>query len=138
MVSATAPLPAALPTEESTGEPAGASAEERGNTRIDSRVVERIAAVAAAEVDGVVAGGRRLSGSLPGGQGATRVQAAVTGTRATVRAVVTLTYPISVREVTRRLQVHVSDRVTRLTGLRVGTVDVQVRALASEVAARVR
>ncbi|MEV4746057.1 Asp23/Gls24 family envelope stress response protein [Streptosporangium sp. NPDC049248] len=96
-------------------------AELRGRTDISDRVVSRIAAGAAREVARVRKVGERGPLSLRGG-----TRAAVDGTLATLRLDVTMEYPAPIREVADEVRRHVAERVTTLTGMDVGHIDIDV------------
>ncbi|GAA1275166.1 hypothetical protein GCM10009677_30720 [Sphaerisporangium rubeum] len=113
--------------------PAGIRApEERGRTRISGKVLERIAATAAAEVDEAGRAVRRVLG-VPVGHDTTsappRVSGHIDGGLAMLRIHLSVAYPAPVREVTRRVRDHVTDRVHALTGLDVRQVDIDVDRL---------
>lgn len=92
------------------------AAAERGTTVVSDRAVRRIAGRAAQEV---------TSGTARETEGA----ASVRGGRADVGVKVALPFPAPLAETTRRLQAHVTDRTSELTGLRVGTAHVHITKL---------
>lgn len=106
--------------------------EERGRTRISGKVLERIAATAAAEVDEAGRAVRRVFG-VPVGHDTTsappRVSGHIDGGLAMLRIHLSVAYPAPVREVTRRVRDHVTNRVHALTGLDVRQVDIDVDRL---------
>ena len=103
--------------------------EQRGITEIADRVVERIAARAVAEVDDAQGPARKLLGLRVPGAAAPRVSVLIDGRLATVRLAIEVRYPAPIRQVTRRVREHVSDRVGELTGLDVRHVDIDIPAL---------
>ncbi|ASU85788.1 hypothetical protein CDO52_25965 [Nocardiopsis gilva YIM 90087] len=108
----------------------GAAAHGHGSTTIPERVVTKIAARAAAEVPGVgeVSGGLgRLVGA---GAGPARVTVRLSGREAertaTIRLGIAVRYPRPAATTARRVREHVAHTVERLTGIRVGRVDIEV------------
>ncbi|KAB2347010.1 Asp23/Gls24 family envelope stress response protein [Actinomadura rudentiformis] len=102
---------------------------DHGTTEIDDRVIVAIACRAAAETPGI--GG--VHGRFPGhrrGEGRPRGWTAAEGDLVSPRVRISVDYPASVREVTRRARTRIRDQVRALTGLRVGPVDIEVAALA--------
>jgi len=63
------------------------------------------------------------------GAAAPRVSVLIDGRLATVRVAIEVRYPAPIRQVTRRVREHVSDRVGELTGLDVRHVDIDIPAL---------
>lgn len=116
---------------------ASAPATSRGRTTVDPHAVERIAARALTEVDGVGGTARTMLG-IAVGAGApdrdARVSAQVTGTETALSVRMSVAYPTSVREATRRARQHLTDRVGGLTGLTVSSVDITVTELYRDVA----
>ncbi|CAM4060653.1 Asp23/Gls24 family envelope stress response protein [Nocardiopsis rhodophaea] len=113
-----------------TGPRAGAAATERGSTSISERVVTKIAARTAAEVAGVgeVSGGLgRLFGA---GAPSTRVTVRLSGREAertaTIRLGIAVRYPLPAATTAQHVREHVADTVERLTGIRVGRVDIEI------------
>jgi uncharacterized alkaline shock family protein YloU len=102
----------------------------RGWTEIAARVPERIAGRTIAEADEASGVSRRVLG-VPIGRrrAAPRVQARIDGNLVILRVTVSVVYPAPVRQVAGRLRERVTARITELTGLRVGQVDVDVTAL---------
>lgn len=106
--------------------------EARGRTQIADRVPERITRRMIAEADAAGGIARRILGVRigRGGQAAPpRVQARIDGNLVTLRVAVSVVYPAPVRQVAGQLREQVMARVTELTGLRVGQVDVDVITL---------
>jgi uncharacterized alkaline shock family protein YloU len=101
----------------------------RGSTEVTSRAVERIASRALAEVDDVSASPRRVLGVPLGRRPAEGVSAWVDGGMAMITLRVSVTYPVSVREASRRLRAHVRTVVGRLTGLDVRQIDIEIARL---------
>lgn len=108
---------------------AGADPGERGDLIIDDRVVERISAQAALEVPDVYGLPRRRRDGEPVRTNPPKARARVTDDQAAVRLQVAVRWPAGVRTVTEALRARVRQRVSELTGLRVGTLDVTVSAL---------
>jgi uncharacterized alkaline shock family protein YloU len=102
---------------------------DRGRTTLSDRVVDKIAARAALEVDHVHGVSRGIAGSVLNADPAVGVTAAIDGHLAQLRLVVEVDYPVSLRDVTRQLRSHVSDRVRQLCDITVTDVDVRVAAL---------
>ncbi|GAB1509228.1 Asp23/Gls24 family envelope stress response protein [Actinophytocola sp. KF-1] len=109
----------------------------RGRTTVDPAAVERIAAHALTEVDGVGGAARTMLGIAVGAgapdRGA-RVSADVTGAETALSVRMSVAYPTSVRDATRRARQHLIDRVGGLTGLRVSSVDITVTELYRDAA----
>lgn len=108
------------------------SPESRGRTQIAARVPERITSRMIAEADAAGGLARRILGVRVGrdGQAAPpRVQARIDGNLVTLRVAVSVAYPAPVRQVVGQLREQVMARVSELTGLRVGQVDVDVVTL---------
>ena len=114
---------------------------DRGRTRIEPAVVEKIAAEAVREVDDATGSARTLLGmSLSATDESTdaQVSAHVDGDTATVEVTMTVIYPASVREVTRRTRSHITDRVRALAGVQVREVDITVAGMTVVTAAPAR
>lgn len=112
----TSTAPGTAPGERSTTP--GAAPGERGTTTVADRAVRRIAQRAARE-------------ALPAGRAeVTSGSATVHGRRAEVSLDVTLPYPVPLRSSGARLQQHVTDRTTELTGLDVSPAAIRVTTLA--------
>ncbi|MET8468870.1 DUF6286 domain-containing Asp23/Gls24 family envelope stress response protein [Streptomyces sp. NPDC006422] len=92
------------------------AAAERGTTVVSDRAVRRIAGRAAQEVTPSAAGGAEGAASVHGG-------------RADIGVKVALPFPARLTDASRRLQAHVTDRTSELTGLRVGTAHVHITKL---------
>ncbi|GAA0579069.1 Asp23/Gls24 family envelope stress response protein [Actinomadura livida] len=102
---------------------------ERGTTTIRERAVARIVAQAAAEVDESGGLGRAVLGvPLPGRRPA-RTEVRVAGDVVTARVAMSVTYPMPVRDVARRVRESVRGRVAELTGYTVRQVDIDVSEL---------
>ncbi|HEY8453657.1 MAG: Asp23/Gls24 family envelope stress response protein [Micromonosporaceae bacterium] len=114
------------------GQGVGADTASRGRTDIADRVLEKIAAHALTEVAGAGGVARRVLG-VPVGRGAggsaPRVDARTDGRLAMLRMTVSVGWPAPVRQVAQRVREHVIERVSRLTGLEVRQVDIDVEAL---------
>ncbi len=112
--------------------PSGSDPGGPGRTVIADRVVERIAAQAVAEVERATGATRQVLGvSLGSTDESTRarVSATVDGGIVSVHAVLAVSWPHPVREVTREVRDHVTARVAQMTGLRVADVDIEVSEL---------
>ena len=121
-------------TGTTTGDQAGElpAPSDRGRTRIADRVVEKVAARAVAEVDNATGVARQVLGVRLGAAGddaPARVNADVDGGVVLVRVTMAVQWPAPVREVTRQVRAHVTDRVAELTGLQVAGVDIDVSTL---------
>lgn len=104
----------------------------RGVTVIRDRVVERIAARVVSELDLATGAPPELLGMRVGPVRAgspARVDATVSGDLVGVRIAMSVRWPAPVRRVTRNVRRQVTERLARLTGLRVGWVDIDVTAL---------
>jgi uncharacterized alkaline shock family protein YloU len=124
------------------GQQAGRTADEepsRGRTTLNDRVVDKIAAQAALEVDHVHGASPGIAGSVFNADPTVGVTTAIDGHLAQLRLIVEVDYPISLRDVTRQLRRHVSERVRQLCDITVTDVDIRVTALrtATEPARRV-
>ena len=111
---------------------AGDDVGSRGSTRIAPRAVERIAAQAVQEVDQATGTARRVLGVSVGSTGETSradVSARVDGETATVEVTMTVIYPASVRDVTRRTRDHITERVRELAAVHVQQVDITVTGM---------
>ncbi|MBB6174891.1 putative alkaline shock family protein YloU [Nocardiopsis mwathae] len=108
----------------------GAAAAERGSTTIPERVVTKIAARAASQVPGVGEVGRGIGRLFGAGSGPVRVAVRLSGREAERTAIIRLgiavRYPRPAATTARRVREHVADTVERLTGIRVGRVDIEV------------
>ena len=100
----------------------------RGTTALADRVVEKIAARAATEVDHCVGVPRSVVG-VTTGRPAVRAEATCDGSIAGLQLRIGVEYPASVFATTRRVRGHVTDVVSRLCGLSVDHVDIQVATL---------
>ncbi|MFG2007211.1 Asp23/Gls24 family envelope stress response protein [Spirillospora sp. NPDC048911] len=104
---------------------------DRGTTAIDDRVIVAIACRAAAGTPGIGGVDGTVLG-VPVGDRRPRGRTIAHGDLARPRVRISVAYPASVREVTRRARVRIRDEVQALTGLRVGPVDIDVAALTHE------
>lgn len=116
---------------------------DRGRTTVSDTVVRKVAARAATEVEQATGASRRWFG-IPVGRvpeaSPARVDVEVDGDVATVYVAMSVQWPASVREVSRRVRSHVTEELSRQTGLTVAEVDIDVTALvtpAGETAPRV-
>lgn len=117
-------LVAAVPVGTATTVPA----EERGRTTIADRVVAKVAAQAATEVEHA-AGLRRSLVGRNLGTPRVRADVDVDGRVAAVELDLAVDYPSPVRQVTRDVRRHVTERVGTLCGMQVDHVDITVAAL---------
>ena len=101
----------------------------RGRTMVLDRVVEKTAAAAAAEVNHVDGSGRGAVGQLLGSIPTVGVRAAIDGHLCQLRLDVEIDYPAPLRQVTRRLREHVTERVGQLCAITVTDCDIHVVAL---------
>lgn len=100
-----------------------------GRTDIADRVIEKVVATAAARIDEVNGTVRHFAGIALGHEsGDHQVQSSASAHGGVVEASlsVSVRWPASIREVTRRVRRQVTDEVTSITGLRVGQVDIEV------------
>jgi uncharacterized alkaline shock family protein YloU len=107
----------------------------RGSTRIEPRVVERIATQAVREVPRASGTARRLLGVSVGTAqrpADARVSADVEGRVATVSVTMTVSYPSSVREVTRTTRSHIVARVLELADVEVRQVNITVDGMRAQ------
>jgi uncharacterized alkaline shock family protein YloU len=105
---------------------------QRGRTTIADRVVTRVAARAVAEVEQTGGVARELAGITLGrqtGAGTAHVSARIDGHLTMIALRLSVNYPAPVRTLTREVRSHVIERVTRLTGLEVRQVDIDVARL---------
>ena len=126
--------PALAGTERRPGptQQAGTTADQdasRGRTTLSDRVVDKIAAQAALEVDHVHGATPGIAGSVFHADPSVGVTTAIDGHLAQLRLVVEVDYPVSLREVTRQLRTHGSERVRQLCDITVTDVDVRITAL---------
>lgn len=122
------PAPAGTDTDTRTDDTARVDPGQRGTTRITERAAERVATRAVEEVDLACGIPRQVFG-MRVGAGAPSVDATVDGEYVTVRVSLAVRWPASVRDVTRLVRDHVTERLETLTGLRVAYVDIDVPAL---------
>jgi uncharacterized alkaline shock family protein YloU len=102
---------------------------ERGRTTIRDRAVARIVVRAAQDVEASGGLGRTIVGVPVPGRGPARTEVRVNGDIVTAKVALSVTYPMPVRAVARRVRQSVRDRVMELTGLTVRQVDVDVAEL---------
>jgi uncharacterized alkaline shock family protein YloU len=119
---------------------------ELGTISIADGVVTKIAARAAAEdPDAGAAAARMVGRAVPGAsrlpgvrdtnlEGLPKTSVVVDGSKAYVTLELSVRWPASVREVTRRVRSHVRDRVRELAGLDVDEVHIMVADLALGIA----
>lgn len=112
-------------------------AEERGSLEVHSTVVRKIAEFAADETAGTRRRGRSLAGVGMGDQGAT-AKIDGHGDEVSVKLEVALQYPSPVRETAEKVRRRVAEEIGRITGYRVGAVQLTVSALVSESSSRSR
>ncbi|GII59458.1 hypothetical protein Pth03_78470 [Planotetraspora thailandica] len=87
----------------------------RGHVEVSERAFSKIATEVAAE-------NRRIAGRP-------EVHASIAGGVAAVRCRLSLHYPAPVRQATAEIRHHVRERVRELTGISVGSVDIDVVGL---------
>jgi uncharacterized alkaline shock family protein YloU len=102
---------------------------ERGRTTIRDRAVARIVVRAAQDVEASGGLGRTIVGVPVPGRRPARTEVRVNGDIVTAKVALSVTYPMPVRAVARRVRQSVRDRVMELTGLTVRQVDVDVAEL---------
>lgn len=102
---------------------------ERGRTTIRDRAVARIVVKAAQDVEASGGLGRTIVGVPVPGRRPARTEVRVNGDIVTAKVALSVTYPMPVRAVARRVRQSVRDRVMELTGLTVRQVDVDVAEL---------
>lgn len=113
--------------------PAGASGASAGRTTIAEGVVSKIAGIAAREVAGVYAlggGGARALGAIRDAMNATDltqgVKVEVGETQAAADITIVVEYPSPIQDVAENVRAAVTDAITRLVGLEVVEVNVDV------------
>lgn len=102
---------------------------ERGRLTIEDRVVERVAGYAVTLVPDAAAAPRRVLGVNVGHsrpQDQAHVSAEVTGSTATVHATIAVRWPTSARSVADAIRNRIRMEVTRITGVTVDHIDVDV------------
>lgn len=105
---------------------------QRGRTTIAERVVTKVAAQAVSEVEQTGGVARELIGITLGrqtGAGQARVSARIDGHLTMIELRLAVDYPAPVRTLAREVRRHVIEQVTRLTGLEVRHVDIEVARL---------
>ncbi|TDB88598.1 Asp23/Gls24 family envelope stress response protein [Actinomadura sp. 7K534] len=102
---------------------------ERGTTTIREQAVARIVARAAAEIGESGGVGRAVLGVPVPGRRPARTEVRVNGDVVTAKVVMSVTYPMPVRDVARRVRESVRARVAELTGYSVRQVDIDVSEL---------
>lgn len=105
---------------------------QRGRTIIAERVVTKVAAQAVSEVEQTGGVARELIGIPLGrqsGAGQARVSAHIDGHLTMIELRLAVNYPAPVRTLAREVRRHVIEQVTRLTGLEVRHVDIEVARL---------
>lgn len=103
-----------------------------GRTEIADRALEKIVARTAADIDDATGTARQFAGIRLGRNDAGHpVRASATAHGGVVEVALTMSvrWPASVREVTRRVRAHVAGEVARLTGMSVAQVDIEVSRL---------
>lgn len=108
---------------------------ERGGLTIAPRVVERIAQRAVAEVDSATGSPARVLGIRLGtGGDRARVSADVHHDAADVTVQMSVTWPVSVRDVTAEVRSRVTTQLRDLVGIRFAHVAIRVTSLGTESA----
>ncbi|UWF78701.1 MULTISPECIES: Asp23/Gls24 family envelope stress response protein [Microbacterium] len=113
--------------------PDGAGAESAGRTTIADGVVAKVAGIAAREVSGVHAlggGGARALGAIRDAVNATDftqgVKVEVGETQAAADITIVVDYPAPIQDVAENVRQAVTDAITRLVGLQVVEVNIDV------------
>ena len=108
-----------------------ADAGDRGSLHVADRVIEKIAVRAATEVEHTAPLATRLTDRLPRRHARTGARADLirSGRLVQLRVDVAIDYPVPITQVTREVRSHVRDVVTRLCGVEVRDVDVDVTRL---------
>jgi len=113
--------------------PDGAGAESAGRTTIADGVVAKVAGIAARDVSGVYAlggGGARAFGAIRDAVNATDltqgVKVEVGETQAAADITIVVEYPAPIQDVAENVRQAVTDAITRLVGLQVVEVNVDV------------
>jgi uncharacterized alkaline shock family protein YloU len=102
---------------------------EKGNVGISKDVVTAIAGIAASEIDGI-ANLRDSESSFRRGEGMKRfVDTTVEGDVVTVTVRITVLYGNPIHKVAKQVQTRIKAEIERMTGLRVGSVNVDVQRL---------
>lgn len=112
-------------------------AEDRGSLEVHPTVVRKVAQFAADETAGTRRRDRTVAGVGMGHQGAT-AKIDGHGDQVTVKLEVAMQYPAPVRETAEELRRRVSEEIVRITGYRVGAVQLTVSALVSQSSSRPR
>ena len=117
----------------SAGVPAETGAESVGRTTIADGVVAKVTGIAAREVPGVYAlggGGARAFGAIRDAVNATDltqgVKVEVGETQAAADVTIVVDYPAPIQEVAENVRQAVTDAITRLVGLQVVEVNIDV------------
>ena len=120
--------------------PPGHDGFDRGRTTISSTVVRKIAARAATEVEQATGAARQMFGITVGRSpeaSPARVDVEVDGDVATIHVAMSVQWPASVRDVSRRVRSHITEEVSRQTSMTVAEVDIDVTALTATPASTV-
>ncbi|BCJ76888.1 hypothetical protein CS0771_64320 [Catellatospora sp. IY07-71] len=122
---------------DSLSPPAGDGIQPAGSIHINEDVVAKLAAHAAAEhpdIGGPAHGLRQLTGAAVLGSKADlsrrpKASAHLDGDQAHIDLVVSVRWPAALPQVTAALREHVRARLEQLTGLRIGTVNIDIADL---------
>ncbi len=102
---------------------------EKGRVSISKDVVTAIAAIAAADVDGI-ANLRPNDGAFRRGEGMKRyVDTEVEGDNVRVTVRITVYYGQAIHRVAKQVQTRVKTEIEKMTGLKVSAVDVDIQRL---------
>ncbi len=102
---------------------------EKGRVSISKDVVTAIAAIAAADVDGI-ANLRPNDGAFRRGEGMKRyVDTEVEGDNVRVTVRITVYYGQAIHRVAKQVQTRVKAEIEKMTGLKVSAVDVDIQRL---------
>ena len=103
--------------------------EEKGRVSISKDVVTAIAAIAAADVEGI-ANLHQAEGAFRRGEGMKRyVDTEVEGDNVKVTVRITVYYGQAIHKVAKQVQTRVKAEIERMTGLKVSGVDVDIQRL---------
>ncbi|GAA1152918.1 Asp23/Gls24 family envelope stress response protein [Nesterenkonia sandarakina] len=134
-MSIAAPTPAAAHASARsapTPERAMTPAETRGRLTVKDAAVEHTAAYIAGQLSGVSATDRFTIAGIgigPGNRPRPKTEVEITGGIANITVHLALPYPAPLEKLTDDARRHISDEVTRLTGVSVGWVDVRIDQL---------
>ena len=122
-------------TDVAAPEASAVAAQDRGRLEIADRVVEKVAGHAVTLVPDASAAPRRVMGLNLGearDESRADIDAQVHGEVATVQARIAVRWPRSVPEVADAVRLRIGDEVSRITGVHVDHVDVDVTSMTTE------